>query len=251
MSKAAFIDLMTTNLPVAPAYFAHNAEMNRQGAGALPGDTPLPSLSGADVLAALDAGALIIDVREQEAYAAAHVAGAINIGLDGRFASWAGSLIPFGSPLVLVAGNPDDLAAARLRLARVGYDRVIGVMAADADAWAAAGLPVNRTANVAPAEAADLIAQGWQLLDVRQQREIDDAHVKGAVFMPVDRLTAVPSALDPARPTAIICGSGYRSSAAVGLMERLGFRQLASIEGGMAAWQSAGLPTVQPAIAGA
>lgn len=250
MPREAFISLMTTNLPPAPAYFTHNADLNRQGAPALTDLPALQAMSAAEAKAAIDGGALVLDLREQAAYAGSHLLGAVQLGLDGRFASWVGSLIPFGSRLILVAEDQAKLSEAQLRLARVGYDQVLGHLPIDPAGWEAAGLSVQQTVNLSPAEGQARLESGWQLLDVRQPREYDEAHVAGAVHVPVDRLATDRLSLDTQKPILVICGSGYRSSAALGLLESRGFRQLASVTGGMAAWQEAKLPVVNPAAIG-
>ncbi|MBC7541151.1 MAG: MBL fold metallo-hydrolase [Candidatus Sericytochromatia bacterium] len=249
MSREAFIALMTENLAAAPAYFAHNAALNRQGAPALAELPTLPPVAAAAFAGQQAGGITVLDGRDADVYADAHLAGSLNIGLDGRFASWVGTLIPFGTPLLLVVAATADAAVAQQRLARVGYDRVVGYAVANAAEWQAAGLDVRTVPSLTPAEATDRINADWQLLDVRQPAEFAAGHVQGAIHHPVDRLAQGGIPIRAERPTVVICGSGYRSSAAIGLLEQQGFRDLANVAGGMAAWQAAALPIAMPAVA--
>jgi glyoxylase-like metal-dependent hydrolase (beta-lactamase superfamily II)/rhodanese-related sulfurtransferase len=249
MSREAFVAMMTDNLSQPPAYFAFNAQMNRQGAPALADLPAVAPLALGDVAGLLAAGAVVLDVRDDAAYAAGHLAHAVNIGLDGRFAPWVGSLIPFESQVLLVVDDPAHVAEARHRLARVGYDRVSGYLVADPEAWRAAGLDVRQTGVVSPADVARRLAEGWQLLDVRQPAEYGRGHVREALHRPVDRLRAGVPGLEPHVGTMVVCGSGYRSSAAIGILEAQGMTELANVAGGMTAWSEAGLPVIVPAQA--
>lgn len=246
MTKDAFVAMMTQNLATPPAYFAFNARLNSQGAPTLSDLPAVPVLAPGDLGARVAAGDVVLDVRGATAYGDGHVAGALNIGLDGRFAHWVGTLIPFGATITLVVTDEAQLSEARQRLARVGYDKVSGYLLADADAWRAAGLDVRQTENVSPVEVARHLSEGWQLLDVRAQSEYEQGHPREAYHHPIDRLAAGVRHLDPHTATLVICGSGYRSSAALGLLEAQGFRRLANVVGGMGAWQEAGLPVEVP-----
>jgi glyoxylase-like metal-dependent hydrolase (beta-lactamase superfamily II)/rhodanese-related sulfurtransferase len=247
MSRDEFVAMMTQNLSQPPAYFAFNARMNMQGAATLADLPEVAALAPSDLKVRVAAGDIVLDVRDSAAYTGAHLAGSLNIGIDGRFAHWVGSLIPFGSAIVLIVANDTQLAEARQRLARVGFDQVTGYMVADPASWRASGLDVRQAENVSPVEVAHHLADGWQLLDVRQQSEYEQGHARDAYHHPVDRLGSGVKHLDHRTATLVVCGSGYRSSAAIGMLEAQGFTRLANVVGGMAAWQEAGLPVEVPA----
>jgi len=242
MTKDEFVSMMTLNLSQPPAYFAFNAKMNSEGAETLADLPAVAPVAPAAVQDRMAAGDLVLDVRSDAAYAEGHLAGSLNIGLDGRFAHWVGSLLPFGSSLVLIVTSETQLAEAQQRLARIGFDTVTGYLVADVAAWRAAGLDVKQTDTVTPVEVAKHLADGWQLLDVRQQSEYEKGHARDAYHHPVDRLGSGVKHLDPRTATLVVCGSGYRSSAAIGMLEAQGFTRLANVVGGMTAWQEAGLP---------
>ena len=249
MAKEEFIKLMTADLPEAPAYFPKDAEINRGGAPALT-EVPCPTaMKSEEVNQHVQNGVVILDIRKGGDFGNWHVPGAINIGLDGQFASWAGSLLVSSDPLILVTDEVGQVDEAVMRLARVGIERVIGYLDGGMYAWDKAGLtavkirqmPVDEL-NAQIAEHADL-----QIIDVRRPAEFGAGHVPGAINASLtEGITDVLTAVDKQRPTAVICGSGYRSSAATGLLARAGFTQLYNIVGGTAAWINAGFAVEQP-----
>jgi hydroxyacylglutathione hydrolase len=239
MSREVFIQEMTSNLPPVPPYFPHDAALNRLGARAVDELAPPLRLDPAEVERNR---ALVLDVREAADWAAGHIPGSINIGLRGAFASWAGTLIPLATPIVLVAGSPDEEREAFVRLARVGLEEVAGTVSIDD--WRAAGLPLARLERVEPrALAARLVGDPRLLVvDVRRPAEHAAGHVPGAVNLPVDEIAARAGELDRTRPIAVTCAGGYRSAAAAGILERAGFTLAADLLGGTTAWIAAGLP---------
>ena len=249
MGKEEFIKLMTADLPEAPAYFPKDAEINRGGAPALT-EVPRPTaMKPEEVNQHVQNGAIILDIRKGGDFGNGHVPGAINIGIDGQFASWAGSLLVSSDPLILVTDEVGQVDEAVMRLARVGIESVIGYLDGGMYAWDKAGLtavkirqmPVDEL-NAQIAEHADL-----QIIDVRRPAEFGAGHVPGAINASLtEGITDVLTAVDKQRPTAVICGSGYRSSAATGLLARAGFTQLYNIVGGTAAWINAGFAVEQP-----
>jgi glyoxylase-like metal-dependent hydrolase (beta-lactamase superfamily II)/rhodanese-related sulfurtransferase len=244
MSKDEFVRMMTTDLPEAPTYFSKDAEINRGGARPLD-ELPSPSsLTPEEVEKLAQAGAVILDVRSSAQFGAGHVPGAINIGLNGQFASWAGNLIKLDAPVVLVGEDDEQINSAVTRLARVGIENVKGYLNGGMYAWDQAGLPVATIPQIAVDE-----LKHWQdekrdvqIIDVRQPGEYRAGHVPGAISAPLAHLAEQLSNLDPNRQTAVICAGGYRSSAAVGILARHGFRNLFNVIGGTSAWINAGYP---------
>jgi glyoxylase-like metal-dependent hydrolase (beta-lactamase superfamily II) len=246
MPKEEFVRLMTADLPERPAYFQRDAEINRAGAAAL-AELPRPAaLSPAEValLLAQGGGHVVLDVRPAADFGAGHVSGSLNIGLGGQFASWAGSLIPLGTPLVIVAASEEQVDEVVTRLARVGHETVVGYLDGGIDAWREAGFEAATVPQISVAELRDMLDRqpGLQVLDVRRPGEYDSGHAPRAASAPLGpRLAEEAAHLDTARPVAVICAGGYRSSAATSLLAPRGFRLL-NVTGGTAAWVEAGYP---------
>ncbi len=265
MAREEFIRLVTTDLSPAPSYFGFDAEANRQGAVALSTLAPPSPLSPAEVAQAVALGALLLDVREDAEFCAGHVPGALHVGLSGQFASWAGAMVPHGARLVLVANDADEVAAARLRLARVGLEDVIGYLDGGLAEWVRAGRPVSDVTAADPAEFAALGTPGGaaalRVLDVRRAAEFARGHVPGAANAPLEAALAAgvlgqgPARVraafglpadDDGRPVAVACQSGYRSTIAAALLRPAVKGQLVNLSGGTTAWAAAGLPLEAP-----
>lgn len=254
MARADFVAMQTAGLAPAPAYFPRSAEMNRVGPPGLDEQPPPGELAPEAFEAALAGGALALDVRDADIYAAAHIRGSLNIGLGGQFASWVGTLLSGDTHVVLVADGAEAAREAVVRMARVGHHAVSGVLAGGLDAWVASGRAVAAHVRIEPAEL-DLRREPERLvvLDVRRPAEYDGGHVPGAINLPLDRLESELAAadLDPHAATAVICQGGYRSSTASALLERHGFTSLLDVRGGTKAWIDRGHPVEQGAPAGA
>ncbi len=241
MSKEAFVEMLTTDQPEIPAYFPKDVEINRLGA--LPLDAlsrPLP-LIAAEVANELQRGAVVLDVRSAAEYGGGHIQGSLNIGLGGQFASWAGTLIQLGTPIILLANDLAQVDEAVLRLARVGIESVIGYLQYGISGWNDAGFESAQSRVVSVSELKRALDAGEDLLvlDVRRSGEYDDGHVPKAINMPLAVLADSISKLPAERPLAVICASGYRSSIATSVLERSGVKYM-NVLGGTAAWKNAG-----------
>jgi hydroxyacylglutathione hydrolase len=241
MPREEFIALVTADLPEAPAYFADDVRVNREGPGAVAELAQLAAFSPAEVEQRLAAGAVVLDTRGAADYGTGHVAGSLQIGLPGQFASWAGTLIPATTPIVLVTEEPGQVAEARMRLARVGLENVAGFLEGGVLAWDAAQRPLARMDQITVDELRERLREdaGLQVVDVRREAEWQTGHVPGAVHMPLHKLSEQAASLDRSRPVAAICAGGYRSSIATSALERLGFPKVINVVGGMAAWTGA------------
>jgi len=250
MPKSDFVRLATADLPEVPPYFGMDVAINRAGASPLAGRPLPPALAPGEVLARARDGALVLDVRSAAAFGAGHVPGSWNIGLTGQFAAWAGTLVDPKREVLIAADDEAHVAEARLRLSRVGLEKVIGHLAGGIAAWQAAG---HDLATLPQWPVDELRAQleetaSLQLVDVRRPAEYTAGHVPRARNVPLDRLQRESAALDRSRPIAVVCASGYRSSTACSLLRQQGFTgPLHNIVGGTTGWIAAGFPTERPA----
>jgi rhodanese-related sulfurtransferase len=250
MTKDQFVSMMTTDLPEAPAYFSQDAEINRSGAMALDHLAKPQAMSAEAVREASQHGCVVLDVRAAAEFGAAHVPGSLNIGLGGQFASWAGSLIPMTAPIVIVANSEEQVDEARIRLARVGLERINGYLGGGVEAWRAAGFEIAQIPQISVAELKDLLESRpeLQLIDVRRPAEYAGGHAPRAITAPLAKFRESFPALNlnPDVSSAIICAGGYRSSAATSIAQQLGFTNLLNVTGGTAAWIKAGYEVEMP-----
>ena len=255
MSKEEFVRVMTTDLPEAPAYFPQDAEINRTGADALTALPPAAALSPAEVSKLAAQGAVLLDVRDVIDFGAGHIPGALNIGLGGQFASWAGCLIPLTASIVIIAEDEAHVDEAQMRLSRIGMENVIGYPAGGVNAWKEAGLELASVQQITVAELKGLIETrpNLQLIDVRRMAEYESGHAPGAISSPLAKLRdSLPHLnLSPNAQTAVICAGGYRSSAATSIMQQVGFNDLLNVTGGTKAWIDAGYEVETPVKAAA
>ena len=242
MGEDAFVAAVTQGQPARPRYFAFDVGANRQGHPLLD-ERPPCVLDLGDVLARRQVGAVLLDPREPAEFAVAHLAGAVNIGLLGRFAEWAGDVLPPDRDIVLV-GDPALAAEAKVRLARVGLDRVAGQLADPASVLAGRPELVQRSSRLTIGQLAELrgLKQELQLVDVRAAAETAGGTIPGAVGIPLAVLADCLNGLDRDIPVVAYCASGYRSVVAASTLAVAGFRDVSDLLGGYAAWQAAGLP---------
>jgi hydroxyacylglutathione hydrolase len=246
MSREEFVALVTADLPEAPAYFARDAALNRQGPGALADLPELAALAADEVEELQKRGAVVLDTRPAPQYGTGHLPRSLHIGLTGQFASWAGTLLSPQAPIVLVAEDEEGVAEARMRLARVGIENLAGYLQGGVRTWHDSGRPLARTEQIAVDELSRRLEAGeaGQVLDVRRIGEWTAGHITQAAHLPLHELAARAESLSREVPVTIICASGYRSSVATSLLERLGFAHTTNVIGGMNAWNTA---TSQPA----
>ncbi|HKO99966.1 MAG TPA: rhodanese-like domain-containing protein [Pyrinomonadaceae bacterium] len=246
MSKDAFVKMMTADLPEAPAYFPKDAEINRQGAESLARLTRPNPLSPEEVNQLATEGHLILDVRPARDFGDGHVPGSLNIGLGGQFAIWAGTLIPMGKPIVIVAESEEKVDESVTRLARVGLESVKGYLDGGIDAWREAGLGMSQITQIDIDDLHNMVEAGndLQIVDVRRRPEYEGGHVPHAVHEPLSELKpdTMLAGLDSTKPTAVICAGGYRSSAATSILKQQGFSKLLNVTGGTSAWVYRGYP---------
>jgi len=261
-SKAAFVDLVTADQPDAPSYFTYDAVLNSQERATLDETLGRVNPMSLDQVLALQAvGAQVLDTRDPAEFAAAHLAGSINIGLGGQYATWAGTVLSREKPIVIIA-DPGRENEAAMRLGRIGFDQVAGFLqdglrsiasrpeltvsterlsaqvAAERIAAAASATSTAAQASTALA-AAD---RAPVMVDVRAPGERQQKHISGSLGIPLSQLGDRLSELPADRPLLVYCAGGYRSSIAASLLQSRGFAHVSELAGGIAAWDAAKLP---------
>ena len=244
MTKEEFIRLVTADQPDAPPYFTYDAILNTREHATLDRslEQVLHIVDLDDVLQMGDAGAQILDVRDPAEYAKGHLAGSINIGLGGQYATWAGTVLDRAKPIVIIA-EPGREQEAALRLGRIGFDHVKGFL--DGGMHALADRPdlVWPTERItAPMVAEELAGDNPPLLlDVRNPREWASKHIPGSVNMPLNHLQERIAEVPRDRRIAVHCAGGYRSSIAASILHQHGITNLIEMAGGLAAWDAASM----------
>lgn len=236
MTKEEFIKIVAADQPEVPAYFPKSAAQNLKGSASLE-DLPKPKEFSSEEIQSFDG--VVIDVRKNTEYGAAHIPNAINIGLGGQFASWAGTMIPIGTSVVIAADTQEQVDEAFMRLARVGIETVKGfiLMKDFAD-------EKNSITQVSVEEAKEATAkEDVQFVDVRRVQEYSVGHATNTVNFPLDILSREIDKLNPEKPTYVICQSGYRSSLGTSILENAGFTKIFNVTGGTKAWIDSGLDT--------
>jgi hydroxyacylglutathione hydrolase len=251
-SREEFVKLLTAELPERPGYFALDVEINRTGAPPLQELAPIPALRPAELLAKQNQGAIVLDTRPAQEFGAGHIPGSIQIGLAGQYASWAAIVLGLDSEILLVAEDEEKVNESRLRLTRVGIERVTGYLQDGIASWIREGQPIQQTSQISVEQLQQFLAEdanGIQVIDVRRAAEWQVGHLDQARHKPLDKLASLLDDLDRAKPVAVHCKSGYRSSIAASLLERAGFKQVMNVTGGFDAWSACHLPVAvdQPA----
>jgi rhodanese-related sulfurtransferase/glyoxylase-like metal-dependent hydrolase (beta-lactamase superfamily II) len=243
MTEDAFVAAVTEGQPVRPRHFSFDAQRNREHRTLLDETAAPPPMRLADVLDAVAHGAVPLDTREPTDFAAGHLRGAVNVGLDGRFAEWSGDVLDPERDIVLV-GDPDAALESRVRLARIGFDRVLGFLSDPGELFFDRPDLVESSSRVTIEQLAELVGliPALQLIDVRNPGETADGVLVGAQTIPLPILVDTLDELDPSAPVVVTCASGYRSMTAASVLRHQGFEDVSDLIGGFGAWTTAGLP---------
>jgi hydroxyacylglutathione hydrolase len=237
MTEEEFVEAVTQGQSVAPLYFPYAANRNREQRELLVGGAAITALTLDEVVAHQRAGAIVLDARDDRSFAAGHLRGSVNVGLGGRFAEYAGEVMRPGTPIVLVT-EPGDEPEAQTRLARIGFDRVLGALASPIDAFTQHPELVEPMSRLT----ADALAERMSampdvvLVDVRNPGEVALGTIPGARHISLPELLDRATELDPAAPTVVFCAGGYRSAIAASLLRSAGFQDVSDVLGGYAAW---------------
>ncbi|GAB2686734.1 MBL fold metallo-hydrolase [Thalassiella azotivora] len=238
-AEQEYVETLLAGLDAYPAYYAHMGPANAAGPG--PADLTLPEqVDAAELRRRIEAGEWVLDLRSGTAFAAGHVAGTLNFGLDGQFVTYVGWLIPWGTPLTLLAESPDDVAEAQRELVRIGIDRTAGMATGAPEGWAGGEDLVSFRRATFEDLAAELRTARPVVLDVRRDDERAERHVEGSVHIPIhevlDRLDEVP-----AGQVWVHCGGGYRAGVVASLLHARG-RDVVAVDDSFDNAEPAGLP---------
>ena len=245
--KDGFVDqcLDLKNLPAVPPYWPQMRKLNSAGPPRL-GVLADPPPVGVDEFEGLRRdGAIVLDCRSPEAFTA-HVPGAINVGIGNAFPTWAGSVLPYDVPVVLVLEQPSELWEVCWQLLRIGYELPKGWLAGGMLAWRTAGKPMEILPQWSIWQLHGELEKNGDLLvlDVRQPSEWVEGHIAQATHITGAEITRRADEIPKDRPVAAICGSGYRSSVAASVLKQRGHKQVFNVLGGMTGWDAERLPTV-------
>ncbi len=238
-SKEEFIKSVTTGLQAAPPYFAINAKINQSGYDAVDKvkANGTNKLSISDFKTAASNGALILDTRHANVFTNGFVPGSISIGLEGRFAEWAGSLLSFDQDIILITENGKEEESV-IRLARVGFEKMKGCLDGGFEAWVNAGETVDMIIDV---EADELMMDmphdpNLLVVDVRKENEFGEGHLEDAMNLPLHEMNDIAqlAQFEDRQNLYIHCAGGYRSVIAASLLKKQGINNLRNVLGGWA-----------------
>ena len=235
MSKEEFVKIVAADQPEVPAYFPKSAAKNLAGSLSLE-DLPQPKEFSTEEIENFDG--VVLDVRGYSEFGVRHIPNAINIGLGGQFASWAGTLIAIGTPIAIAAETREQIDEAFMRLARVGIETVKGFILMKDYAGE------NKTIEqVSVEKVKDILSDEIQFVDVRRVAEYANGHAPHTINLPLNTLSREIDKLDPEKQIYVICQGGYRSSLGTSILENAKFRQVSNVIGGTQAWIDAGFET--------
>lgn len=246
MSEAEFVDVVTQGQSVAPLYFPFAVKRNQEVHDLLDESGEVSLLSLDEVLHAQRAGAVVLDARDDVAFAAGHLVGSVNVGLGGRFAEYSGEVMSPGTPIVLVT-DPGCEAQAKVRLARIGFDNVLGALDEPLATFVEHPGRIAHLSRLSAEALAQRMATvpNLVLVDVRNPGEVALGTIDGAKSISLPALLTRLDELDPNAPTVVFCAGGYRSAIASSLLRSRGFSDVSDVIGGYTAWAA---HTPQPSL---
>ncbi|HEX2064001.1 MAG TPA: MBL fold metallo-hydrolase [Acidimicrobiales bacterium] len=243
MTESEFVDVVLEGQAASPPYFTYSASQNLARHPLLAQEEPPPTLDLDDVLAVQRGGGAVLDTRSPADFAAGHLRGSLNVGLEGRFAEYAGDVLRPDRAVAVVC-DPGHELEVRTRLGRIGFDQVAGCLADPVAVLTSRPDLVEPSSRLTPDQLARRRAEvpGLAVVDVRNPAEVAGGRIPGAVNVPLAALSARLGDLDPNRPTVVYCAGGFRSSIAASFLTAQGFSDVSDLMGGYggwAAWRSA------------
>ncbi|MCP9768170.1 MBL fold metallo-hydrolase [Lacihabitans sp. LS3-19] len=239
-SREEFVNKVLTGLVSPPQYFPKNAVLNKTGYGSLD-EVYKNGMKALNVIefniAAEETHALILDIRVPQTFAKGYIPNSMNVGLDGSFASWVGTLIVDLNQAILLVGDESKIEEAITRLSRVGYDHTLGYLSGGIEAWKQANMPLETVNSISADEFVQIFDKNPEInvLDVRKKSEYDSEHIIGAENFPLDFVNRNLSELDNSKTYYLHCQSGYRSMVMSSILKSKGYNNLIEIAGGFKA----------------
>ena len=234
-----FVEAVTQGQSVAPLYFLFAATKNRQAHDLFVDDESITTLSLQDVLKAQSNGAVVIDSRDDMSFAAGHLKGSINVGISGRFAEYVGEVMEPGTAIVLI-GDPGTDAEAKMRLARIGFDNVVGALVDPVKAFVENPEYVERMSRLSVEAFNERIntVRNLNLIDIRNSGEVEQGSITGARHISLPSLLKRLNEIEQSEPVVVFCAGGYRSSIAASMLKSHGFTDVSDLIGGYSAWSA-------------
>lgn len=244
-----FVDAVTQGQSVAPLYFLFAAQKNQRAHDLLDEQAEIAMLSADEVVEHQRKGAVVIDARDDWSFALGHLRGSVNVGLTGRFAEYVGEVMEPDTPIILVTDTGHE-QEARTRLARIGFDNVLGALEEPVRVFFTRPDLAERQSRLSVEALAERIAsvKDLVLIDVRNEGEVEFGTLPGARNIPLPTLLQTIHELDWDAPTIVFCAGGYRSSIASSLLRSHGFTDTSDLIGGYGAWAASNIPSQLPAI---
>jgi hydroxyacylglutathione hydrolase len=239
-----FVHRQTAGYGEYPSYYAHMRPINLAGPRLLSELPPIPALDPAEVQSRLREGMPLVDSRQRDAFADAHVPGAINVELDSSFGTYVGWIFPFNAPLMLLADDQAARGEATVQLLRIGYEAIAGYVERGLSAWSGAGLPLGHFESIGMQRLYDLWHDGdpVTILDVRRGEEWRAGHIPGSHHIHIAELGTRAEEVPADQPVAVICASGFRAQTGASILSAHG-RQVLPVRGGVGIWLRRGWPS--------
>lgn len=234
-SEEEFVERASNGLPSYPTYYKYMRGINQKGARILGGIPLLKPFSAGEVKDMIDAGVVVLDVRDNKVFGEGHIPNSYGIRVDAPLVTWAGWLIPFGSRILLVAEDAAQRSEATRQLIRIGYDDLVGYLEGGIEAWARE-YPVESVQSMKAKELRERLDE-VQVVDVRMKSEWDAGHIPGAMHFEGGRIALEELPFPQDKPLVIQCASGNRSMSAISVLKRRGYHNVIQAEGGITQWQ--------------
>jgi len=245
MTKDEFVKEVTDGLMAPPAYFPMNVKLNKEGYESIDivrerGATALDP--EAFELLANESGSIILDTRNAQSFASGFIPNSINIGIDGGFAPWVGTLIPDVKQNIMIVADPGREEEVVTRLARVGFDQCLGFLKGGFESWRKADKEIDQIESITADQLANLYSKNNKLniLDVRKQSEYNSEHIQTAMNGPLDTVNDSMLKINQSQPTYVHCAGGYRSMTFISILKARGYENLIDVKGGFGAIKANG-----------
>jgi len=243
--EAEWIGDLMDQMPLSPPYFARMKRVNKEGPSIIGLELPgQRRWSAKEINERACENCLVVDVRSKESFAAVHIPGAINIPFGPTLPTWAGWVLPYDQPTLIVVDRPEQMPEVTTHLLRVGFDDIQGYLEGGMDAWQVSGFPVATLSTIS-VHTLNQRAGTLTVLDVRTEKEWNAGHIEGAIHIHGGKLQENFGLVPRDKPVAVICGSAYRGSIGASFLKREGYEDVSNVLGGMSAWKAAGLPIEQ------